>query len=349
VSQFGRNARDLAKGSSASASRLTELDALRGVAVILVLLFHYTWRGSAVVPELQLIPWGLSWGHYGVELFFAISGFVILMTLERTRSAADFIVSRFARLFPAYWSAIALTTAGVAAMGSPSLVLPPQVVLLNLTMLQQFFLQPSVDGVYWSLGVELAFYASMLALWRVGWLKRIEIVLIGWISLKLVWWQVPQLPARLAVVLVVQFIPWFALGMAFYRIHIGARRWVQQVPTLALALIVATLVDGWNDGAVFIGIAAVFAALIAGKAKFLNHPVLLWLGSISYPFYLIHQLLGYAFMLMLERGGMSAWAALPLAIAAALGIAHCLSVWVEKPALSAIRGWWKNRQATATA
>jgi peptidoglycan/LPS O-acetylase OafA/YrhL len=330
-------------------TRLTELDALRGVAVVLVMLFHYTWQGVHVLPQIKLIPWGLSWGHYGVELFFAISGFVIFMTLERTRNATDFVVSRFARLFPAYWLAIALTTFGVTALGSPSLALPPNIVLLNLTMLQGFFFQPSVDGVYWSLTVELGFYASMFALWRMGWLSRIELVLLGWIALKLLWWFVPELPSRVASLLVVKYIPWFAIGMAMYRIYTGARRWAQQVPVLLLALVVTTTVNGPEDGVVFLAITVIFAALIAGRMSFMNHASLLWLGGISYSFYLIHQNLGYAFMVMLERSGIPVPAALPITIAAALGAAHCLNVSAEKPALAMIRNWWKKHQAPATA
>ncbi len=329
--------------------RLAELDALRGIAAVMVMLFHYTWHGSAVLPELKLIPHGVSWGGYGVALFFAISGFVIFMTLERTHNAADFLASRFARLFPAYWIAVILTTVGLTTLGMPKLVQPTEIVLANMTMLHGFAYLPSVDGVYWSLEAELAFYACMLALWRMGWLERIEAILLGWISLKLLWWDLPSMPTLLGEVLVQRFIPWFALGMSAYRVHCGARRWVQQLPVLLLGMFSAGVTEGAADGAVYALVTAIFVALIAGRLTWLNQPVILWLGAISYPLYLVHQNLGYAAMLGLQSKGIPVWAALVCTLAAALALAHGIHVLVEKPSLIAIRSWWKNRSTPATA
>jgi peptidoglycan/LPS O-acetylase OafA/YrhL len=50
-------------------------------------------------------------GFFGVEIFFGVSGFVILMTLERCRTPADFVFARCLRLYPAYWVAVAATFA----------------------------------------------------------------------------------------------------------------------------------------------------------------------------------------------------------------------------------------------
>jgi peptidoglycan/LPS O-acetylase OafA/YrhL len=334
---------------SASSVRLAELDAMRGVAAIIVMLFHYTWRGGEMLPALQMIPWSFHHAHYGVELFFGISGFVILMTLERTASAADFVVSRFARLFPTYWFAVALTTLGLIVLDMPSLLLPKLEVLANFTMLQEYFYLRSVDGVYWSLSVELGFYFCMLVLWRVHWLNHIERVLLLWITMKLIYPAVPRLPSLAEAVLVVRYIPWFAIGMVAYRVRCGARTWGQQLPVLLLGLAICTYLDGWADGLVFVSVTAIFALLIAGRLSWLSHPVLLWLGALSYPFYLIHQYLGYAVMLTLERFGAPVWVAFALTVAAALGTAHFIHRLIEAPGLSIVRGWWKNRRTAATA
>ena len=90
-------------------SRILELDVLRGLAALGVVLFHYT-----VVYPLSYNPYESTLfkfplGYYGLHLFFMISGFVIFMTLERTAHSLDFIVSRFSRLFPCYWAAVILT------------------------------------------------------------------------------------------------------------------------------------------------------------------------------------------------------------------------------------------------
>ena len=80
-------------------TRINELDALRGIAAFMVLLFHYTSRYGSLYSQEQLFS--VPWGQYGVQLFFITSGFVIYLTLEKTRKPMDFIVSRFSRLYPA--------------------------------------------------------------------------------------------------------------------------------------------------------------------------------------------------------------------------------------------------------
>lgn len=90
-------------------SRLAEVDALRGIAAMSVVLFHYTTRFTELFAPPYSPTISFQNGHYGVNLFFIISGFVIFMTLERTSKPMDFVISRFSRLFPAYWFAIFLT------------------------------------------------------------------------------------------------------------------------------------------------------------------------------------------------------------------------------------------------
>lgn len=65
-------------------NRLKELDALRGIAAISVMLFHYTSIYPDFFPEHRNIGVRFDAGGYGVFLFFGISGFVISRTLENT-------------------------------------------------------------------------------------------------------------------------------------------------------------------------------------------------------------------------------------------------------------------------
>ena len=67
--------------------RYQELDALRGIAALFVVLFHFTLNR----PEAE---YGLKLGVTGVDLFFIISGFVIFMSLTNINSSKEFIVNR---------------------------------------------------------------------------------------------------------------------------------------------------------------------------------------------------------------------------------------------------------------
>src|ERR1043166_3463819 len=102
--------------------RIGAVDALRGVAALAVVLYHYTQRYGELAehgktdaafagqyPSTGTVWFHVPWGHFGVQLFFMISGFVILMTVMKVRSVGEFAVLRLARLYPAYWVACGLT------------------------------------------------------------------------------------------------------------------------------------------------------------------------------------------------------------------------------------------------
>ena len=333
---------DEAMAEAGNRKRLVELDALRGLAACAVLLFHYTWRVHTMMPQAPAIGYGLAWGSYGVHLFFAISGFVIFMTLERTRTGLDFAVARFARLYPAYWAGIAVTTLAVHLLGAGMFAQPGPVVFANLTMLQGFAYLPLVEGVYWSLTVELAFYLCMWGLWRLRLLGRIEVVLLGWIALKLLWWLAPELPYRLEMLLALDYIAFFAIGIAAYRVREGARSWAQQLPVLAMALVVTAIAGTRGDLITFCLVTVIFIELVAGRLGFLDRKLLLWLGALSYPIYLVHQFMGYAILARLGAIGVPAWLALLVAIAAALGVAQLIHSFVERPAHKTIPAAWRK-------
>lgn len=89
--------------------RFVELDALRGIAAMAVVLFHYTSRFGEVFEVEGFGGAPFQYGHLGVHLFFVISGYVIFLTISKCRTGRDFLVSRFSRLYPVYWGAMLVT------------------------------------------------------------------------------------------------------------------------------------------------------------------------------------------------------------------------------------------------
>jgi peptidoglycan/LPS O-acetylase OafA/YrhL len=341
---FGVEASIMDGGAHPSQGRLEELDALRGIAALAVVLFHLTWRYDTMVPGAVGTPWGLPWGKYGVEIFFGISGFVIFMTLSRTRTAMDFMVSRFARLFPAYWAGVILTTLIVHAVGVETLAVPAWAVGLNFTMLQGHLGLPQVEGAYWSLSIELSFYVVMLLVWRVGMLGRIEWILTGWISLKWLWWLLPNLSWHIGYGLIIDYIPFFAIGVFAYRVRAGERRWAEQLPFLIFALLSVVVIDHAPMAVVFLASAALFALLAEGHMGWLRHPALIWLGGMSYPLYLLHQNIGYSVMFSLAKRGVPAWQGAIAAFVVAMSLAILVHRLFEQPAFALIRTSWRNRK-----
>src|SRR5690242_6045430 len=100
------------------------------------------------MPYPLLAPYA-KYGYLGVNLFFMISVFVILMTAAR-RSLVPFVVSRLARLYPAFWFCCTLTFLTTLLIGGEQYSATVPQLLINLTMLSGFFHVAAIDGVYWS-------------------------------------------------------------------------------------------------------------------------------------------------------------------------------------------------------
>lgn len=324
--------------------RLTELDALRGIGALCVLIFHYSTRFHELFPQASHVPFSFPGGNYRVLLFFTISGFAIFFTLERIGTVADFVVNRFARLYPAYLAAMLCTLSIEYLAHATKLLIGPKAILFNFTMLQGFAFIPEVDGAYWTLTVEIAFYVCMIALWRFAGLRRLEPMLALWLVVRWLYWAWPDMPERIIMLLVLRYLPFFVIGMLSYRVWAGRRTWRQQAPYAAMALASIATMETWDVTIVGIVLLASFAALIRGHLRFLAIRPLIWLGGISYSFYLIHQHVGFVVMLEVAKAGYSPWIGFAAAFLVALVLGTIINRIVERPAGEAILAWWKKRR-----
>lgn len=340
--------------------RFEELDVLRGLAAASVVLSHYSSHGARYFGAG---PFGVHlptvYGFYAVELFFMISGFVIYFTLERSVTWKDFAFSRATRLYPAYWTALTLMVVLESVLfGKPFWV---GGYVVNLTMLQEFVGFGNLDNVFWSLTIELAFYVIMGLLFATRLLPRIEVVATVWLALACLWSVVDQylgiaLPAALPRLLILRYVPYFVAGIVFSRIaRTGLTR--ARLALLFAALAAAGLIDGLWDADVAavegtdvlrrLGVAAVlfgiFALAVTGRLRFAISPVTLWLGSISYSLYLSHRNLGYSTLFRLHDAGVSISTSFLVTLLGAVILATVLSHTVERPAMRALRRWYRAR------
>ena len=153
------------------------------------------------------------------------------------------------------------------------------------------------------------------------------------------------MPERLIMLLVLRYLPFFVIGMLSYRVWAGQRSWRQQCPYAALTLASVATIETWDVTLVACLLFAAFAALIAGRLRMLRLRPLIWLGGISYSFYLIHQHVGFVVMLEVARAGYSPWLGFSAAFAVALILGTGINRLVERPAGEAILAWWKRRRA----
>ena len=335
----------------AARQRLNQLDALRGLAAMAVVLFHFSTRLSELYPQAAPQAWSLPMGHLGVNLFFIISGFVIFMTIERTARPTDFVVSRVSRLYPAYWVAILLTFCITHALTLPGKTVPLTTALANGLMFHGFFRVPHVDGVYWTLEVELLFYALILALFVGGCLAKVHRVLLGLLALRLayhfaaVWWG-QDWSWTVFRLLNLRNIAWFALGICCYqwvqprseRKHAALARYTAGAALLSLALTESALA-----GLLGLAFSVTVLAAARGQLRWLEARPFVWLGAISYPLYLLHENIGWAVMLKLQALNWTAGWACAAALILVLALSDAVSRWVERPAMRWIRALYRRR------
>jgi peptidoglycan/LPS O-acetylase OafA/YrhL len=328
-----------------SSGRFRELDVLRGLAALGVVFFHYTFHGTRYYAHYPFWFWA---GEYGVHLFFVISGFVIYYTIERSRTVGDFLFSRFSRLYPAYWVALGILLVW-AVLDPAQHPVWWSGYLINATMMQKFVYFPDVDEVYWSLAVELIFYAVMTLVFLTGQMRRIVWVSLAWLAAGLVW----GLNFHFVVAgnehsignayFILPYAPYFIAGMMFYRMYSERRARLLYVVPIVCGAFVIWVIQGTLVFEMTVAIFALFALAVSGWLRFLVNPVTLWLGAISYPLYLVHREPGYALLDWLYAHHVSHWLSLGIAVPLALLAGYVLSIAVERPAMRLLRSWYRAR------
>jgi peptidoglycan/LPS O-acetylase OafA/YrhL len=153
-------------------------------------------------------------GYLGVELFFVISGFVVLWSATG-RTTGAFARARVVRLYPEYWLSVPFTTVVFLLTGTLESRVSLRDFALNMTMLPQYLGAPFIDGVYWTLGVEVKFYVLLGALIALRQIGNIERWLLGCLLLMCISVIYPLHPAVDAV-LIAPYGSLFAGGGLLY-------------------------------------------------------------------------------------------------------------------------------------
>jgi ABC-type polysaccharide/polyol phosphate transport system ATPase subunit/peptidoglycan/LPS O-acetylase OafA/YrhL len=338
--------------------RLRELDVLRFVAAAAVMLHHFTgvpapeWPGGSarrIFPELGPVT---RYGFLGVELFFLISGFVILLSAWG-RKPGDFVVSRIVRLFPAYWVGVLLSLGAYLAFNSwvpfgPNTDGPLKRFLPNLTMLQEGVGSQRMEVVYWTLYVELHFYVLIaLFAWARITYSRCVAFMGAWLLFSV--FALESGSGFLKVVLLWRYAPFFVAGMGFYLIYkYGSNLIVWLLIGASWALgcyydVKYNFPDFTAAPHSFYIIPAVVTVIFGIMALVATHRLswLRWrgftvLGMLTYPLYLVHQTIARTFVprLLTHTGR---WAVLGVLVATALLTAYLIHLLVERPAQRHLR------------
>ncbi|MET7378191.1 acyltransferase [Streptomyces sp. NPDC005526] len=343
-----------APGPRGGDNRLRSLDGLRLLAALMVCLYHFTGRGGTISASWHQSPGRMFptlsqaavYGCLGVQFFFVISGFVICMS-SWGRDLGAFFRSRVARLYPAYW--VALLLVGGASLVLPVVLRPVRFdeFLVNLTMLQQPMGVPRVLGVCWTLWAEVRFYAlfALFVVWRGVTYRRVVMFCAVW-TLACALTQIAHNPV-LDQLVMPEYAPFFVGGLALYLVHrFGSSLLLWGIVAISwlLGQHWAT-VELWHPGArgdiprspwaIQLVVALAFASVAAvamGWTRWVKGRWLTVAGALTYPFYLVHEHLGWVVIRVLHRRfGLHPYLTLLLAVAGLLGLAWLIHRFVERP------------------
>ncbi|MFV0463460.1 MAG: acyltransferase family protein [Nostocoides sp.] len=351
-----------------SAHRFRELDGLRGLAAVAVVISHLAGGYDSRYPGESVTPFNGGWGAFGVQLFFLISGYVILMTASRATRPSDFVISRASRLYPVYWMAVTWSIILSLLFNIPATAMSWADRLANYTMVQRWLFVPNVDEVYWTLAIEMQFYVLILLLLALTRCKLtgqvVRLTTLAWLTLSMVVVGVagshtrgldPQLvatPYKLLLNLTLaEWAPLFSAGMFAYLSRTGDRRY----RGLALACAIVAVAFGWalhswRYALADLVVVTIFLVVVARPATpiLLNRPAQ-WYGRISYSLYITHALTSivvmHALIPVIGRIGamIVAFAVVSLVAAAFHTVGEVRGTAAAKALLVRLRARWDRR------
>jgi peptidoglycan/LPS O-acetylase OafA/YrhL len=311
------------------------LDALRGIAAIAVVIFHYSGGDVPVPVEFP----GREFLSHGVELFFCLSGFVIAFSLSNSGGIRQFAIRRFYRLYPMFWACCVTTWVWVSIFGLEgretglrdlvgSMTMIPT--LLNITLLRGHEPIKAVDGVYWSLTCELLFYILAASLWKVLGKSRMLQGFTLWVvvSVVLKLYEGDNSVVRaMSVLLNAKWAAFFYAGIVLQAKGAGRLALKPTLYLLAGNCVLTLFAQGSRESVVLA--ASSLAIAIFARSGITITKYLAWLGAISYPLYLLHQNIGYSIHWEMSKLGSGVLATWIISVSASLLLAHAMHRFID--------------------
>jgi peptidoglycan/LPS O-acetylase OafA/YrhL len=369
------------KRVNAAYKHVIGIDIIRFCAALMVMLFHlayWSWAPAATLtksvtdgiarfPSLAPFVWP---GWVGVEIFFVISGFVIAYSASGATPLA-FLRSRILRLYPAAWVCATATLITVLLLGRGD----GDTILQYTHAMTLWIYEPWIDGVYWTLGVEIAFYVAIFGVLCLGRYGSIPLAL-GLIALASAgfWWGLAIdrlfpgiLPLGFLHDLLASPMSAFLLLRHGCFFALGGLLWLSQtrrlIPWLACLIalclltgaleisdsarpIVAWIGDSFGRRAMVYAVWLIAVACVAG-AIFANDAlhrrfgrsagIVKTIGLMTYPVYLLHNIIGAALLKAGVLLGTPPLVALGLAMASVLLLGWLVTRFLEPPIRARLR------------
>lgn len=321
-----------------AARKLNGLQYLRACAALLVMIFHASGSNRFVI------------GNAGVDIFFVLSGFLMIaITGERSRPL-PFLADRLRRIAPPYWIATTLLALGIAAGLFRSGAIEPWHLFASYAFLPAT--NPAYGEVWpllvpgWTLNFEMFFYlvfAATLGLRNQAKQVAVIVVLFGALVLAGPLVLPDTVLARfVSDRMLLEFAAGTCLGLAYRRVAVWSP-WLGW-PGLILAAVLLGIVE-WlglsSPRLLLFGVPAVIAvASVVGietRRPIVAYRVPLFLGDASYSLYLWHTLAMAGALRVADRLGLSGAAATLFGLAIGIGVGCLAYLAIERPLMRFFR------------
>jgi peptidoglycan/LPS O-acetylase OafA/YrhL len=337
----------------ASQQRVEILDPLRFVAAMAVVSYHYSFRGAAAdslsVVSLPDISYITKYGYLGVQMFFMISGFIIAHSAYN-RASTDFVIARLIRIYPGFLACMTITCVALLLI-TPQFRIPLDQWAANIIIYAPALGYEYVDGVYWTLVIEITFYAWVAIFMSLGLFERYGMAIaLVWLTGSLVnqlligSWRIDQ-------IFLTSYSGFFAVGLAIHKLYSQkCSRLGIIVLMYALAVAVFQAVQPipnfeahygqrfslWVVSGVIVGSSALILSVLAIRRLPISPGFLIAVGGLTYPLYLLHQVIGYA---VFNRLGslVPAWPLVIMVTTGIVALSYVVWRWVEQPMQKALK------------
>lgn len=308
-----------------AANRFGSLDSLRGVAIGAVVCSHgLAGVGLGAGADSAVI----ALGRGGVTLFFLLSGYLIFRSVQR-EPLPVFLSRRFFKVMPSYWLAILVILA-------LDLTIPAaehfgwKAYAADALAVADLLGTGDVSGVFWTLLIEIKFYAFIAIQYAVLGRRHMHLVLAGLLVLEGAAWFL-----RGHGSMTLAYFPVFYLGIelalaeeaGWTRAALGRVAAVTGVLALSLFVFLDRM-NLWSAG--YLVASAVLFVVVHREGA--SNRALVFLGLTSYSTYLYHSLImGAVFAALLTTAALPAVAIFALGVLAAVAAGAVLYAVVEKP------------------
>lgn len=207
-------------------------------------------------------------------------------------------------------------------------------------LISPFISIKNVDGVYWSLAVEIIFYAIMGVFFAFRWIKKIEFPLAIWLFVAYIirglnLFLDSLIISGLQFYGIMLYCQLFIAGVMFYKLKSENKKRYHFI--ILFCLVYEFLFNGLIQGTAVFIFFILFYSLINDRLQFFIKRPFVFLGTISYSLYLVHQNIGYVIINFLENKGFVDEVYIIIPIVISIFLATFITFYIEKPIQNVIR------------